>query len=195
MIMKLQNIPFLLMVAILVLASCKGKERKQMETPKGTAFEQQLSGQDTAAVEALVDRFFGYVLDKQFAEAAAMLYRNDTDKDQTPVELNNEEMDEVCGMLESIPMVDYKIEYIKFSEYYSNEVLCRVVIREAEGDMPPVTTKMYFKPVNCLGNWVLCLTNTAYGDKGLIKNGKAHDTSLENRNKERKEEMKAQQGS
>lgn len=182
MTMKLQNIPFLLVAVFLVLVSCKGGEKKQPEAASGeTAFEQQVSGQDTAAVEALVDRFFGYVMDKQYAEAAAMLYRNDMDDDQTPVELDNEEMDKVCGMLESVPMVDYKIEYIKFSEYYSNEVLCRVVIREAEGDMPPITTKMYFKPVSYLGNWVLCLTNTAYGDKGLIRNGKARDTSLESR--------------
>ena len=93
--MKLQNIPFLLVAVFLVLVSCKGGEKKQPEAASGeTAFEQQVSGQDTAAVEALVDRFFGYVMDKQYAEAAAMLYRNDMDDDQTPVELDNEEIRE-----------------------------------------------------------------------------------------------------
>lgn len=35
--------------------------------------------------------------------------------------------------------------------------------------MPDITTKMFFKPVDYMGNWVLCLTNTEYGDKGVVK--------------------------
>lgn len=61
-----------------------------------------------------------------------------------------------------------RIEYIKFDEYYQNEVLCRVVIKEAQDGMPEISTKMFFKPVNYLGNWVLCLTNSAYGDRGVV---------------------------
>lgn len=71
-------------------------------------------------------------------------------------------------MLESVPMVDYRIEYIKFDENYQNEVLCHVIIKKAEGDMPEMSTKMFFKPVNYMGNWLLCLTNTEYGDKGVV---------------------------
>lgn len=172
--MRLQKISVLVAVMALVLAlgGCRGKKEKQAEGPQKTEFEQSIQSKDTVAVKQLVDRFFGFAKAKQYSEAAGMLYRNDKDIEGEPQQLNNEEMAQVRQMLESVPMVDYRIEYIKFDEYYQNEVLCRVVIKPAEGDMPEISTKMFFKPVNYLGSWVLCLTNTEYGDRGVVKPGK-----------------------
>lgn len=170
--MRLYKIPLLAaaLALCMALAGCKGK--KEQAGSARTEFEQSVTAKDTAAVRQLVDKFFTFARNGQFAEAAGMLYRNDKSGDGTPEELDNDEMADVRGMLESVPMKGYSIEYIKFNEYYANEVLCRVIIREAEGDMPPVTTKMFFKPVSYLGNWVLCLTNTEYGDKGVVDPGK-----------------------
>lgn len=162
---KLHLLLPLLLVALL-MTGC-GKKKKQAE-PAGTEFEQGMTARDTVAVKQLVDQFFGYAIKKQFAEAAGMLYRNDEDPKGEPQQLNNEEMAEVRGMLESVPMEGYSIEYIKFNDYYANEVLCRVIIRKGEDGMPDITTKMFFKPVNYLGNWLLCLTNTEYGDRGVV---------------------------
>lgn len=115
-----------------------------------------------------MDKFFTFVKEKNFSEAAGMLYRNDQTENHNPELLNNEEMADVRKMLESVPMVDYRIEYIKFDEDFKNEVLCHVIMKKAEGDMPEMSTKMFFKPVNYMGNWLLCLTNTEYGDKGVV---------------------------
>lgn len=167
--MRLQRIsvPVAVLAVLLCLGGCRGKQ-KQAEGPQKTKFEQAMGSKDTLAVKQLVDRFFGFAKSKDFAEAAGMLYRNDEDPEGEPRQLNNEEMAQVRQMLESVPMTDYRIEYIKFDEYYQNEVLCRVVIKPAEGDMPEISTKMFFKPVNYLGNWLLCLTNTEYGDGGVV---------------------------
>lgn len=168
--MKIHHLMFPLWMGIIMcsVAACTGKkDKKADEGPKQTEFEQSMDAQDTVAVKALIDKFFTYVKNKQTDEAVLMLYRNDQTEDGTPVELDNEEMAEVRAMLEAIPMKGYEIARMKFSEYYVNEVQCNVVIREAEDGMPPVTTKMYFKPVFYLGNWVLCLTNTEYGDRSL----------------------------
>lgn len=167
--MKLNKLWALVCVFALIFMFAGCKSKKEKPQPQKTEFEQGMTAKDTLAVKQLVDKFFSYAKSKNFAEAAAMLYRNDLDKKGEPQQLNNEEMAEVRNMLESIPMVDYKIEYIKFDEYYANEVLCRVIIKKAEGDMPDITTKMFFKPVDYMGNWVLCLTNTEYGDKGVVK--------------------------
>ena len=161
-------VPMLFM--LLMMNSCNSCSNKKDE-PKGpqpTEFEEAMTAKDTTAVKQLVDQFFSYVKEKNFSEAAGMLYRNDEDPNHEPQQLNNEEMAEVRGMLESVPMVDYRIEYIKFDENYQNEVLCHVIIKKAEGDMPEMSTKMFFKPVNYMGNWLLCLTNTEYGDKGVV---------------------------
>lgn len=170
MFQKLRLLLPVMLVAALLVAGC-GRKKRQAEPAGATKFEQGMTGKDTVAVKQLVDRFFGYAMNKQYAEAAGMLYRNDGNPDEEPQQLDNEEMAEVRSMLEAVPMVGYRIEYIKFSEYYVNEVLCHVIIRKAEGDMPEVTTKMFFKPVSYLGNWLLCLTNTEYGDRGLVKPG------------------------
>lgn len=166
--MKIRNIPLMLLVLVLVTAFFSCRSDKKDKTSQETDFEQAMGAEDTLAVLKLVDEFFGYAENGQYDEAAMMLYRNDTEKDGSPVPLDNDELDQVRNMLRSIPMVDYTVEYIKFNEYYANEVLCKVVISEAEGDMPAITTKMFFKPVFFSGNWVLCLTNTEYGDKRLV---------------------------
>ena len=169
--MKSFKIVILLFVSALMLSlsscnSCSSK-KKEVQGPPPTDFEKGMTAKDTTAVKELVDQFFAYAKEKNFTEAAGMLYRTTEDSDE-PQPLNNDEMAEVKTMLEAFPMVDYRIEYIKFSDSEENEVLCYVIMKKAEGDMPEMSTKMFFKPVNYMGNWVLCLTNTGYGDKGMV---------------------------
>ena len=169
--MKSFKIVILLFVSALMLSlsscnSCSSK-KKEVQGPPPTDFEKGMTAKDTTAVKELVDQFFAYAKEKNFTEAAGMLYRTTEDSDE-PQPLNNDEMAEVKKMLEAFPMVDYRIEYIKFSDSEENEVLCYVIMKKAEGDMPEMSTKMFFKPVNYMGNWVLCLTNTGYGDKGVV---------------------------
>ena len=169
--MKSFKIVILLFVSALMLSlsscnSCSSK-KKEVQGPPPTDFEKGMTAKDTTAVKELVDQFFAYAKEKNFTEAAGMLYRTTEDSDE-PQPLNNDEMAEVKKMLETFPMVDYRIEYIKFSDSEENEVLCYVIMKKAEGDMPEMSTKMFFKPVNYMGNWVLCLTNTGYGDKGVV---------------------------
>ena len=169
--MKSFKIVILLFVSALMLSlsscnSCSSK-KKEVQGPPPTDFEKGMTAKDTTAVKELVDQFFAYAKEKNFTEAAGMLYRTTEDSDE-PQPLNNDEMAEVKTMLETFPMVDYRIEYIKFSDSEENEVLCYVIMKKAEGDMPEMSTKMFFKPVNYMGNWVLCLTNTGYGDKGVV---------------------------
>lgn len=157
-----------LLISVLVfsLGSCK---KKVPQGPEPTGFEKSMKSEDTIAVKKLVDKFFTYVKSKDFDEAAAMLYRNDEGNQHKAELLDNEQMEYVKGMLRSIPMVNYEIEYIKFDEAYENEVLCNVIIAEAHDDMPAMKTKMFFKPIKVLNNWALCLMNTEYGDKGVVK--------------------------
>ena len=169
--MKSFKIVILLFVSALMLSlsscnSCSSK-KKEVQGPPPTDFEKGMTAKDTTAVKELVDQFFAYAKEKNFTEAAGMLYRTTEDSDE-PQPLNNDEMAEVKKMLETFPMVDYRIEYIKFSDSEENEVLCYVIMKKAEGDMPEMSTKMFFKPVNYMGNWVLCLTNTGYGDNGVV---------------------------
>lgn len=156
---------------LLAIGACKpGSKEQAKEEQTETNFELSMQERDTAEVKALVDRFFQYAISKDFTEAAAMLYR--IDKRSLPELLNNEEMAKVRGMLKALPMVDYRIEYIKFNKNKSNEVLCYVIMQKAEEGKPELSTKMFFKPVKVLEEWYLCLTNTEYGDRGVVKPNK-----------------------
>lgn len=180
-----------LMLLLLELSSCSScsNKKEQPVGPPPTQFEQGMTAKDTAAVKALVDKFFTFVKEKNFSEAAGMLYRNDETETHEPELLDNEQMADVKNILESVPMVDYRIDYIKFDEDYQNEVLCNVIIKKAEGDMPEMSTKMFFKPINYMGNWLLCLTNTAYGDKGIVNPDKRDSVE---KNYEKKTQRKAE---
>lgn len=170
--------------------SCKGK-KDQSKGPQPTKFELGMTNKDSVAVKTLVDRFFRYAISKDYASAAAMIYRNDNTGNGLAELLDNKEMQKVRAMLESIPIVSYKIEYIKFNEYNANEVLCNVVMYEAHDDVPAATTKMFFKPVHSVDGWVLCLMNTEYGDKGVVRPNKRDSVEKDFAKKEKQEEEAA----
>lgn len=157
-----------LSILLISMYSCKGK-KEQPQGPQPTKFELGMTNEDSMAVKTLVDHFFKYAMKKDFTSAAGMIYRNDKTGNGLAELLDNKEMQKVKAMLESIPIVDYKIEYIKFNEYDANEVLCNVVMYEAHDDVPAATTKIFFKPVHSVDGWVLCLMNTEYGDKGVVR--------------------------
>lgn len=191
--MKSFKIVILLFVSALMLSlsscnSCSSK-KKEVQGPPPTDFEKGMTAKDTTAVKELVDQFFAYAKEKNFTEAAGMLYRTTEDSDE-PQPLNNDEMAEVKKMLETFPMVDYRIEYIKFSDSEENEVLCSVIMQKAEGDMPEMATKMFFKPVNHVGSWLLCLTNTGYGDKGVVDPNKRDSVEKNYQKKVKAESVK-----
>lgn len=177
-----RNILFLILalcLALLGTASCKDKKK---DAPVKTEFETGLNNADSTAVAELVDKFFAYAENRQFDEAAAMLYRTDPNHpNNAPEPLDNAAMDSVKTVLRSFPIADYTIEYMKFSESYKNEVMCRIVIAKGHDKQPDVTTKFFLNPVSYLGNWVLCLINsrTGNGDDTVVDPGKRDSIQLE----------------
>lgn len=191
--MRTRNLIFALCSAVLIMAmaSCSSCSKEEKPAPQQTRFEQGMTAEDTAAVEELIDEFFQYAIDKKFADAAAMLYRYDK-KRTMPELLNNEEMADVRTMLRSFPMVDYRIEYMKFSKSDRNEVLCYVIMKRAEGNMPEISTKMFFKPVRYMHKWYLCLMNTEYSDRSIVDPDKRDSMKADYKSKTEKKEQPAQ---
>lgn len=190
--MKTINKRLSLLLAVLVMLlsvsviSCNSK--KEQKGPQPTEFEMGMTNQDSIAVRGLIDQFFSFVKANDYAAATEMLYRTSYDNPKTePQPIDNKEIQEVMGLLKSVPMVDYKIEYIKFNESYDNEVLCTVIIKKSKSkDMPDITTKMFFKPMSYLGQWCLGLMNSEWGDDGVVDPAK-RDSVKEVYAKEQKE--------
>lgn len=62
-------------------------------------------------------------------------------------------------MMESFPVLSYKIDYIKFYTPVKNEVKCTIVMQKGESGTPIATSSWYFKLMNYLGGWRLCMMN------------------------------------
>jgi muconolactone delta-isomerase len=158
--------------ALLVLSfvGCKNKQKQESER---TGFELSMTNADSTEVQHLVNMFFEYAEKGNYTEAAGMLYKADAkDHYEEPQLLDNDDMEKVRNLLSSLPIQSHTIEYIKFSETYSNEVKCNAVIQPAHDKIPEIKTVFYFKPVNYLGKWKLCLVDSHDGDQPVIEGAK-----------------------
>lgn len=181
----------LLMAVMFATTGCKQKQAKE-ESPF-TKFEMALNEQDTTQVTNLVNSFFELVEGEKIADAVAMLYEDcDSDKYGEPVLLDNEKIASVTNLLKSFPIISHRIEYIKFREAWKNEVKVTAVMAEATDSRPEIKTVFYFKPIDYLGSWHLCLVNTNEGDRRVIKNAQADSMATKYASQlEEKEKAKA----
>ena len=157
------------MALIMAMASCKKTQEAKPEDLQSTKFENAMTEKDTLAVKELIDKFFRFAIAKDYDGAASMLYRNDLERNGKAWPLIDEEKEKVKKTLQVFPPMDYSIEYIKFNKYKENEVLCNVIMSKTEDGKPLATTKMFFKPVNNMGIWYLCLMDKKHGDRGVVK--------------------------
>ena len=153
------------LAALFNLLSCQSVDKKQavvdLSEEQFNDFVSGLVREDTLAVENLVDKFMTCVQNKRYEQAVSMLYKLDPeDAWNEPLQLSNEEMSNVVCMLKQIPVLSYRINNIKFKTALMNEVKCTIVMREADGTVPEAANKWYFKPVNYLGGWRLCLMDS-----------------------------------
>ena len=158
------------LLAALLFEACNACSRQKDEGTQLTDFEKALSVEDSLAVVDLVNHFYALVEDGDYTSAAAMLYQADNEEAYgEPRLLNNEEMAEVKQMFQLLPIYDHRIDYVKFSQSYSNEVKTTAVIRPKSAELPEATTCFYFKPVNYLGQWVLTAVSSNQGDRTIVK--------------------------
>lgn len=153
---------FVLTAILLGLSSCQSTDSKKvvaaMPQQQTNDFVSGLVREDTVAVKDLVDKFMTYAQDKQYGQAAAMLYKLDPeDAWNEPLQLSSEEMESAVRMLRQIPVLSYRISNIKFESALKNEVKCAIVMRQADETASEAVNNWYFKPVNYLGGWRLCL--------------------------------------
>lgn len=136
-----------------------------------TDFEAAMTNEDSLAVVDLIDQFFVSLENGEVNSAVAMLYKVDPrDIEGKPEPLDNEEMDELRTLFSTIPVYDYKIDYIKFYKRTLNEVKCTAIIQPTNDNTPSATISYYFKPVNYMGGWALCLMNSDSGNFTIVKN-------------------------
>ena len=172
-----------------IFSACKQGKPKEEQTL--TNYELSMTDRDTLAVTSLVDRFFGYLENDKLTDALAMLYVADSnDRHAEPQLLDNEQLARLSQVYKSLmPIRSHKIEYIKFSQTYDNEVKVRVTLEEARDGQPAITTVIYFKPFDFLSDWRLCLMSSEQHNERIISNEQAD--SMQQRYSEELEQKSA----
>lgn len=147
------------LIALASLSACGSKEKTDAAAPVENRMS--LSAQDTTTTLGLVNDFMSRLVERDTKSAASMLYTVDLDDfDKEPYPLSDEQIANLDAML-SMPVTDYEIVEYVFNTADSNEVRCKVTV---DGKF---TTNWYFKPVRYLGNWYLCIKDSAQGDRSL----------------------------
>lgn len=158
-----------LLTLILLLFStigCTEKQKAVSTSTNKTGYELAVTHQDTIEVTHLVNLFMNYLEDGNYAYASAMLYKGDpNDVFGEYLPLDNDELQEKISFFKQFPIHSHRIDYIKFHEAYDNEVKCTAIFQEAHDGMPEISTVFYFKPVDYLGSWLLCLMDSDKGYK------------------------------
>src|SRR5574344_309970 len=163
MLKRILKVTGFLFVLISIVTLSSCKSKQKDHTGNETGFEKSMTNQDTIEVKRLVDMFFQYAEHGKTADAAAMLYKDSVEDEYSePQLLDNEEMK------------------------------CTTLIEPAHGKMPEIKTVFYFKPINYLGNWRLCLLNSRNGDEPVIDNNKKDSVSKEYSNQMREKKLKNQ---
>lgn len=130
----MKKLKFILLLTVLLTTfSCQsGKQKVQSKEEKSiNEFVAHLTEVDTVLITNLINQFMEYAKNGQLESAAAMLYKADSaDVWNEPIQLDNNELHQVAKMMESFPVLSYKIDYIKFYTPVKNEVKCTIVCRK-----------------------------------------------------------------
>ena len=153
----------------MTLSGC-GEKKKNSPL---TGFEQAITNADSVEVTHLVNQFFEYAENGNYDAAAGMLFKDNVDSVYNePQPLDNKAMTDLKNMLSSLPIQSHKIDYIKFKEAYANEVKCTAIIMPAHDNVPEIKTVFYFKPIDYLGKWKLCMIDSHNGDRPVVEHAK-----------------------
>ena len=146
-----QNSLLLILALLLCLVGCRERVKKTEEVDMKAVTERMmyLTAQDTAAVKTLVTMFMD-LAKRNSLDSAVMLLRT-MQPDQQPQPLNAAERQQVVEVLGQFPVLDYRIEHLKFKRAEENEVKCQVRISDRR------YVNWSFNPVRYIGRWSLCL--------------------------------------
>mgnify|MGYP001170012562 CR=1 FL=1 len=128
----MKKLKFILLLTVLLTTfSCQsGKQKVQSKEEKSiNEFVAHLTEVDTVLITNLINQFMEYAKNGQLESAAAMLYKADS------------------------------ADVIKFYTPVKNEVKCTIVMQKGESGTPIATSSWYFKLMNYLGGWRLCMMN------------------------------------
>lgn len=171
----MKKLSYLLLLCVAVFfASCsscshRGQEENIDPLDVPSEFEKGLTAADTANVKELIGVYMAHIQRGEFYDAAQMVYRQEEVQSKIiPRELNNEEIERLVTVYKLFPVIDYKIEYMRFREADLNEVCISVTMQKGKNGEPDATSKMFFNPIHFHNAWRLVLDDSHQGTDTFV---------------------------
>lgn len=170
----MKKLSYLLIICIAVLfascSSCSHKEQNVDPLDVPTEFENHLTDADTAKVKEIIAIYMKHIQNGEFYDAAGSLFRlEDNGRSQrVPRLLNNEEIERMVKVYKLFPVVDYKIDYMRFRENNLNEVCVSVIMQKGQNGQPDAVSKMFFNPIYHANQWCLVLDDSHQGTRAFV---------------------------
>ena len=165
---------FLLFILTALITSCSSCSNKQEQPNKDdfdipTEFEEKLSGKDTAEVKEMVAVFVEHLKNERYYDAAGMLYRFVRENgERFPQLYDNDDIERFVKVHQLLPVVDYKIEYMRFREADSNEVCITIIMKRGANGEKDDTSKMFINPIYYHNKWCLVMNDTFHGANTVV---------------------------
>lgn len=169
----MKKLSYLLILVVIVLfascSSCSHKDQNVDPLDIPTEFEENLTSSDTAQVKELVVTYIELLKEQKYAEAAEMVYRQETQRGvKVPRLLNDEELARLFNIYKLFPIEDYKIDYLRFREEGLNEVCVSIIMKKGENGQNDAVSKMFFNPIYIQSKWFLVLDDSHQGTKAFV---------------------------
>lgn len=169
----MKKLSYLLILCIAVFfascTSCRHNDPQVDPLDVPTEFENNLTAADTSKVKEIIALFVQKVQEGQFYDAAGMVYRHEyVQGKQIPRVLNNDEIERLVTVYKMFPIVDYKIDYMRFREKELNEVCISIIMKKGENGKPDATSKMFFNPIYFHNKWCLVLDDSHQGTDTFV---------------------------
>ena len=171
----MKRLSYLLILCIAVFfascSSCSHKDQQENIDPLDvpTEFEKHLTEADTARVKEIIGVYMAHMQNGEYYKAAEMVYRQEEVHSKiVPRELNNDEIERLVKVYKLFPVVDYKIEYMRFREADLNEVCITVIMKKGVNGQPDATSKMFFNPIQFHNKWCLVLDDSHQGTDTFV---------------------------
>lgn len=158
---------YFLLTALCVF--CTGScNHSKSDSSTGLTYAETITSKDSVEISNLIHQYFEHQIQGNHYDAAAMLYRHNSENpNYTPELLDNDQIEQIVNSMKFVPVVSYSIEYMKFVNSLHNEVMTKIVMHKGENGLPDVTSKVVFKPIRHLGQWYLTVLDSNSGDRQL----------------------------
>ncbi len=145
------------MVGILLLAACKGEQKKETKMARpGLETQMEVTNNDSTAVRQLVNDFLGLVVQGDVDAAISRLYILDGEEVKPLPEKQRKASEMMLGLHQ---VYSFNIDSLIFYKETDSKVCYTLILQDPASTASPAHMQGLIRPVRRNGQWYITLAN------------------------------------